>query len=74
MEWTLQGSLVWWVSFDEHLYNGTEIEPIQRLNILNTIQRLKNSKAPGIDGLTTKLFKYCCHDLDKALQNIILSI
>lgn len=44
-------------SFDEHLYNGEEIESLDG-EVPDAIQRLKNNKPPGMDGLPTEWFKY----------------
>lgn len=51
-----------------------DIEPPDFEEVMDAILRMKNNKAPGLDGLPAELFKYGGDEFHKALSDIVLTI
>ncbi|KAG7296948.1 hypothetical protein JYU34_019852 [Plutella xylostella] len=54
--------------------NDSEVEPPSFEEVRAAIMRLKNNKAPGIDGLPSEIWKYCGGTVQSKLYELLLKI
>ena len=56
---------------DQPVSQSIFLKPVEETEIFNEIRKLKIGKAPGLDGITTKLLKSISYDIMPLLEHLI---